>query len=68
MAKGRFGFPEISVLGPTLAYMRRGSLLSRTRKCGFYTDYRNAFLDSPYLLLPFDMSIALVQLRYHGEM
>ena len=33
----------------------------------FFTNYTNAFLDSPYLYLPFDVSIPLVQTRYHGE-
>ena len=67
MAKGRPGFPEMSVLGPILAYMRRGSLPSCIGKSGFCTDLRNLFLDCPYLELPFDINIALVRARYHGE-
>ena len=35
MAKGRPGFPQISVLRPILAYKRQGSLQSHTGKCGF---------------------------------
>ena len=33
----------------------------------FHTDPRIIFLDSASLKLPFDVNIALVQTRYHGE-
>ena len=67
MVNGRPGFPQISVLGTILTYMRRGIFPSHTGKCGFYTEYKIAFLNSPFLELPFDINIALVQTRYHGE-
>ena len=35
IAKGRPGFPQLSVLGPVLTFMKRGSLPSRTGKGGF---------------------------------
>ena len=67
MAKGRPGFPQISVHGPILTYMRQGSLQAHTGKCGFSNDKRNTFLGSPYPQLLFDIYIAFVERRYHGE-
>ena len=67
MAKGRPENLQLSVLGTIALHVGRGSLQARTGKSGFCTIKRNTFLDSPYPWLPFDINIALVQTRYHGE-
>ena len=65
VAKGRPGFPQISVLGPILTYLRRGSLQAHTGTCDFCTEEGNTFLVSLYPYLPFDIYIALVQTQHH---
>ena len=65
------GSPEVShipILGPILPPMKRGSFWPRTSQYGICTDLGNTFLNSPCPLLPFDITIPLVQARYHGDM
>ena len=50
MAIGRSEFPEISILGPIVPFMNRGSLQAHTGKYGFRTDGWNTFLGSGYIL------------------
>ena len=67
MGKGRPEFPQISILGPVRRCIKPGSLQPHTEKCAFCTDVRITFLGSPFPQLPFDITIALVQIRYRGE-
>ena len=64
MAKVRPGFTEISVFGPILAYMRRGSLQSRT---GVVFVPTRGMLFLTLRTCSFDINIALVQTLYHGK-
>ena len=67
MGIGRPEVSHISILGPILPPIKRGSLWHRTCKYGICTDYRNTFLNSPFPELPSSITIALVQMRYHGD-
>ena len=67
MEIGRAEISHISILGPILPPMKRGSLLPRSGKYGVCTDFGNTFLDSPCPQLPFDITIALVKTRYQGD-
>ena len=57
-------FPFSTLYQPPVS---RDSFPSHTGKWGFCTDWWNTFLGSPYPQLYFDMDIALVQTRYHGD-
>ena len=67
MGIGRAELSHISILGPILRPMKRGTLLPRSGKYGICTDLGNTFLDCPCPYLPFDITIALVQTLYHGD-
>ena len=58
---------HISIQGPILPPMKRGTFLPRSSKYGVCTDLGNTFLDSPCPKLPFHITIALVQTPYHGD-
>ena len=64
------GSPELSefcIIGTIWRYMNAGSLKSRKPLYPYCTKSRIIFLGSPSQKLPFDMIIALVQTRYHGD-
>ena len=64
------GSPELSefcIIGTIWRYMNAGSLKSRKPLYPYFTKSRIIFLGSPSQKLPFDMIIALVQTRYHGD-
>ena len=64
------GSPEISefyIVGPIGRYLNAGSLQPRRDLYPFCSNSRIIFLGSLSLLLRFDMIIALVQTRYHGD-
>ena len=67
MGIGKAEVSQISIRYPILPPMKRGSLLPRSGKYGICTDYENTYLDFPYPYLPVDVTIALVQTRYHGD-
>ena len=64
------GIPELSelcIVGTMWRYLNADSLLPRKPLYPYYTKSSIIFLGSPSLKLPFDMIIALVQARYHGD-
>ena len=64
------GSPELSefcIVGTILRYLNAGSLKPRKPLYPYGTKSRIIFLGSPSLKLHFDMMIALVHLRYHGD-
>ena len=64
------GSPEPSqfcIVGTKWRYLNAGSLLPRKPLYPYCTKSSIIFLGSPSLKLPFDMIIALVQTRYHGD-
>ena len=64
------GSPELSEfcnVGTMWRYLNAGSLKPRKPLYPYCTKSRIIFLGSPSPKLPFDMIIALVQTRYHGE-
>ena len=64
------GIPELSefcIIGTIWRYKNAGSLQSRKTLYPICTISRIIFLGSPSQKLPFDMIIALVQTRYHGD-
>ena len=64
------GSPELSefcIVGTIWRYLNAGSLKLGKPLYPYYTKSRVIFLDSPSLKLPYDMIIALVQTRYHGD-
>ena len=64
------GSPEpwqFCIVGTKWRYLNAGSLLPRKPLYPYCTKSSIIFLGSPSLKLPFDMIIALVQTRYHGE-
>ena len=64
------GSPELSefcIVGNIRRYLNAGSLKPRKPLYPYCTKSSNIFLGSPYLKLPFDMIIALVQTRYHSD-
>ena len=67
MGIGRAEISHISILGPILPPMKRGTLLPRIGNYGICTDYDNTSLDFPCPYLPVGVTIALVQTRYHGD-
>ena len=67
MAKGSLEISEVCIVGPIWRYMNAGNLKPRRGMYPFCTNPRIIFLGSASLKLPFDVNIALVQTRYHGE-
>ena len=67
MRIGRPKIPHISILDPILPTMKQSTLWPRTGKYGIHTDLVNTFLNSQCPYLPFDITIALVQMRYHED-
>ena len=67
MAKSNPEFPQICTVGHIRRCMKPGCLQARTAKWAFCTETRITFLGSTFPQLPFDIKIALVQTRYHGE-
>ena len=64
------GSPEISeifIVSPILRSMNAGNLKLRRGLYSFCTNPRIIFLVSASLKLPFEVNIALMQTRYHGE-
>ena len=64
------GSPELSefcIFGTIRRNLNAGSLKPRKSLYPYCTKSRIIFLGSPSLKLPFDMIIALVQTRYHGD-
>ena len=64
------GSPEISefcIVGPIWRSLKADSLKPRKTLYPYCTKSRFIFLGFPSLKLPFDMIIALVQTRYHGD-
>ena len=64
------GSPELSgfcIVGIMWRYLNAGSLKPRKRLYPYCTKSSIMFLGSPSLKLPFDLIIALVQTRYHGD-
>ena len=64
------GSPEISevfIVSPIWRCMNAGNLKHHRGLYAFCTNPRIIFLNSASLKLPFDIDIALVQTRYHGE-
>ena len=64
------GSPELSefcIVGTIWRSLNAGSLKSRKPLYPNCTMSRIIFLGSPSQKLPFDMIIALVQTRYHGD-
>ena len=57
----------IFIVGIMWRYLNAGSLKPRIPLYPFCTKSSIIFLGSPSLKLPFDMIIALVQTRYHGD-
>ena len=67
MAIGSPEFSEICNLGPIWRHMNAGNLKSRRGLYPYCTNPKIIFLCSASLKLPFDISIASVQTRYHGD-
>ena len=65
-ATGRPECAQISTGGPIRRCTRRSSLQARTGRCAFSTNARFQFLGFPYLKLPFQMLLALVQPLYRA--
>ena len=64
------GSPELSefgIVGTMLRYLNAGSLNTRKPLYLYCTKSRIIFLGHASPKLPFDMIIALVQSRYHGD-
>ena len=64
------GIPELSelcIVGTMWRYLNAGSLEPRKPLYPYCTKSSIIFLGSPSPKLPFDMIIALVQTRYHGD-
>ena len=64
------GSPEISevfIVNPLWRYLNAGNLKPRRGLYSFCTNRRIIFLVSASLKLPFEVNIALVQTRYHGD-
>ena len=62
--------PELSefcIVGTIWRSFNAGSLKPRKTLYPYYTKSRIIFLGSRFQRLPFDMIIALVQTRYHGD-
>ena len=58
---------QISIVGPIRRCMKPGSLPAHIAQCVYCTEWAITFLGSPYPQLLFDINIALVQTRYHGD-
>ena len=58
---------KISIVSPIRPCLKPSSWKARNGHCVYCTDKAITFLSSPYLYLPFDIHIALVQTRYHGD-
>ena len=58
---------QISIVGPLRPCLNPGSWKVRNGLCVYCTDKVITFLTSPYPYLSFDINIALVQTRYHGD-
>ena len=68
MAMGSRELSEFCIVGTIWRYLNAGSLKPRKPLYPYCTKSRIIFLRSPSLKLPFDMIIALVQTRYHGDL
>ena len=67
MAIGSPEISEICIVGPIWRYMNAGNLKQRRDLYPFYTNTMIIFLGSESLKLAFDITIVLVQTRYHGD-
>ena len=67
MAKGSLEISEICIVGPIKRFMNTGNLKLRRYSYTICTSPKIIFFGSAPLKLPFDVNIALVQTRYHGE-
>ena len=67
MAKGNLEISEICIVCHIWRYMNSGNLRTRRGLNLFCTNTRIIFLGSASLKLPFDINIASVQTRYHGN-
>ena len=67
MAIGSLELKQISIDGTILRCLGRGSLEARIGLWAICTYSKIIFLGSPFPYLHFDMHIALVQTRYHGD-
>ena len=67
MAIGRPELSEFCNVGTIWRYLNAGSLKPRKPLYPYCTKSSIIFLRSPSPKLPFDMIIALVQTRYHGD-
>ena len=67
MAIGSPDLYEFYIVGTMWRYLNAGSLKPRKPLYPYCTKSSIIFLGSPSPKLPFDMIIALVQTRYHGD-